>query len=194
MEGCLTGRRAGGRVWLVTGTYSRGTRWPGGSPCQWGEGILCDSVHLQPVSKFWQSHDVWPAIASQQPAVMRVKFKLGKRWVEMQSRTWCCVDVQGISGSHPNRIWEYCMDMSETGFGIWTVYLGEVKVRAHQKVQLNYRVSCLAKWVIFCRFNTREHGNTSTSESNIIPKQLYLLFDLHPEVGPFIATMQDLKF
>lgn len=41
---------------------------------------------------------------------------------------------------------------SEIGFGIWTAYLGEVKVRAHQKVLFNYRlsqVSCSAKEVIF---------------------------------------------
>lgn len=41
---------------------------------------------------------------------------------------------------------------SEIGFGIWTAYIGEVKVRAHQKVQFNYRlsqVSCSAKEVIF---------------------------------------------
>lgn len=100
---CLAGRQ----VWWVTGTRSRGTRWPGGGSCQWGEGTLCHSVHLQPVSGFWQSRDVRPAVTTRQPAVMRRKFKLGKGWVEIQPCTWCCVDVQRIGGSQPNRIWEY---------------------------------------------------------------------------------------
>lgn len=41
---------------------------------------------------------------------------------------------------------------SEIGFGIWSAYLGEVKVAAHQKVQFNHilgQVSCSAKKVIF---------------------------------------------
>lgn len=42
--------------------------------------------------------------------------------------------------------------LGEIDFGIWTAYLGEVKVRAHQKVQFNYRlsqVSFSAREVIF---------------------------------------------
>lgn len=34
---CLRGRRADRRMWWVTGTCARSTRWPGEGQCQWGK-------------------------------------------------------------------------------------------------------------------------------------------------------------
>lgn len=47
--------------------------------------------------------------------------------------------------------------LSEIAFGIWSAYLSKVKVRAHQKVQLNYELSqvslCAKSYILNIQFH-----------------------------------------
>lgn len=156
--------QAWGRVWWVTGTCFGDTRWPGRDPCQWNEGTLCHSVHLQPVSGFWQGGEVRPAVATQKPAVKSMKIHAGQE-MSQNASTWCwwresVAVIQTGSES---------MDMrrNEIGFGIWTAYLGEVKFKAHQKVQFHCRLGWVgfsAKGILFWKLSIIEHGLTLTSK------------------------------
>lgn len=110
-------------------------------------------MHLQPVSGFWQGYDVWPAVAAHQPAVLGMK---PQSWARDESKYCHAPDAELVCGESVAvvQIGSEGMDRSQSaiGFGIWTAYLGEVKVTAHQKVQFNYRlgqVSNGAKEVMF---------------------------------------------
>lgn len=132
-EVCLL--QACGRLWAVTGTFSRATRWPCEDLSQQGEGTLCHCASAAHVRNLATPQCLHSETSSHEDEKASWASDKSKRSHTPDAGA----DVQGISGNHPDKIWEYRRELE--GNWLWHLYSQpKVRVRAHQKVQVNYKL------------------------------------------------------